>query len=390
MPVHATSLRSRALSWLARHETLVSGLLIGITLIAGLVLLDALPVDRGMQLLRSDVRQLGWLGLSAFATAFTLLTIYLWRRIRMRRLEQPDMHNDQRTIASRSPTWRLWALTGVTVIAVMLASFRSAIADVILALFGPPAVTMAETHAEDGSATFDHSTLDALLKTHVDEEGFVDYVALAGEHDQLNAYLKSLETAPFDDLSRDGKLAFLLNAYNAMMLDLVLDEWPVKDIIADIDQPFDKKRWKLAGAEVSLNDIEHERVRKNFKEPRIHWALVCGAFSCPKLRNEAFTADKLEDQLADQAEYVHRHPRYIAYDPNTGGDTIKLTSLYNWYGGDFEQASGSVLKHVAQYRPELQKRLDAENPPKIEFLDYSWLVNDISNRDKLEELGKQR
>ena len=224
----------------------------------------------------------------------------------------------------------------------------------------------------------DTAAYGALLARHVGDDGLVDYEALARDRGILDRYVAALGNVDLQAMGDDDRLATLINAYNAMMLQLVLDEWPVEDVVEDIDQPFEKARWTLAGEGVSLNDIEHDRVRGNYDEPRIHWALVCGAFSCPKLRSEAYRGDRLEEQLADQAEYVHGGPRYYRYD---GGETIEVTSLYDWYADDF--MDGDVLEYAAQYDPRLRQRLDAGNPPEVKFIDYSWAVNDVKNRDRL-------
>ncbi len=226
----------------------------------------------------------------------------------------------------------------------------------------------------------EHATLDAALAQHVDADGFVEYAALADNRDGLDEYLQSLATLDLSSIEGDEKLATLINAYNAFMLELVLDAWPIENVERDLEQPFEKKHFTLGGKDVSLNEVEHEMIRKEFDEPRIHWAVVCGAFSCPKLRSEAYTADKLEDQLQEQAEYVHNGPRYVEYD---GGDTIRLTPLYDWYAEDFND--GDALTYAAQFLPALKDRLDAGNPPAVEFLDYSWAVNDVSNREQLPE-----
>ncbi|MEL7238226.1 MAG: VTT domain-containing protein, partial [Planctomycetota bacterium] len=241
------------------------------------------------------------------------------------------MSNDQPNSSPRLQ-WSTLVLPGVAVLSLVSVACAGPISRAITGLFGPPAVTMVETHATAvDKADFDHGVFDELLRTHVDGDGFVDYAGLMKDRAKLDGYIADLAAAPFDDLGRDEKLALLMNAYNAYMLDLVLQHWPIENVTGDLPSPFDKKRWTLAGEKVSLNDVEHVMIRPNFKEPRIHWAVVSGAFSCPKLRNEAFTGANLEQQLADQTAYVHNGPRYIKYD---GGNTIEVTKLYDWYAGD--------------------------------------------------------
>lgn len=248
---------------------------------------------------------------------------------------------------------------------------------------GPPAVQIRELHDPVGTARFDHSSFDALLREQVTAEGgFVNYKALRTDSSTLDAYIESLATAPFGDMGRDEKLAFLLNAYNAFTLRLIVENKGV-DSITDIpaSRRWKAQRWKLAGKIVSLNDIEHRMVRPAFAEPRIHFALVCAAIGCPPLRAEAYTADKLELQLAEQTHYVHTHPRWLVH--SLGSGKIGLTQLYKWYGGDFVQVAGSILEFVAAARPDLAESLgptDGSNPPAISWLDYDWSLNSLENR----------
>lgn len=245
----------------------------------------------------------------------------------------------------------------------------------IAGLFGPPAVTLTETYKDKpGGPTFDHSAFDALLKRHVNAAGLVDYEGLKKDADLLNTYIASLAKAPIEEMGRDQRLALLINAYNAFTIRLILGHYPIKSI-KDIwtEKRWDDKRWNIAGHIWSLNQIEHEQIRPHFKEPHIHFALVCAAIGCPPLRNEAYTAERLEEQLQAQAVYVHTHDRWFQFDPKA--NTLKLTSLYSWYGGDFEQVAGSVVKYAARYSAPLQKALDAGHAPKVQFLDYDWSLN---------------
>ncbi|MBI5863089.1 MAG: VTT domain-containing protein [Planctomycetes bacterium] len=267
--------------------------------------------------------------------------------------------------------------------ALLVATFTAAVwskQDAIRGLFGPPTATLQEAYSgKSDDATFDHSQFDSLLRKHVSEGGWVDYEGLKADSANLDAYLASLEKAPFDKLGRDEKLALLINAYNAFTLRLILDHYPVKSIkdIPDAQRWADK-RWKIAGGTWSLNQIEHEQIRPKFREPRVHFALVCAAVGCPPLRAEAYTGTKLEAQIADQTRYVHTHERWFRFDSKSG--VVKLTKLYDWYGDDFKQVAGSVLAYAAKHSKELQAALDAKKPPRIEWLDYDWRLNSRENK----------
>ena len=251
---------------------------------------------------------------------------------------------------------------------------------VIRGLFGPPAVAMAESYSGlPGDAAFDHSTFDRLLKKHVSPDGWVDYQALAKDADQLEAYIKSVANAPIDQMDRNERLALLINAYNAFTLRLILDYYPLQSIKEiPTAKRWDDKRWQIGPYTLSLNQIEHEQVRPNFKEPRIHFALVCAAVGCPPLRNEAYAADRLEAQLDRQSRYVHSHARWLRFDPQHS-HVVHLTRLYNWYGGDFEQTAGSVLNFAARYAPALNHVLDNGGQPQVRWLDYDWSLNSREN-----------
>jgi uncharacterized membrane protein YdjX (TVP38/TMEM64 family) len=239
----------------------------------------------------------------------------------------------------------------------------------------PPAVVAHEAYADEaGGARFDHSVFDALLRQHVDPDGLVDYDALHREPEALDRYLSELANAPFAELGRDDKLALLINAYNAFTLRLILDFYPL-DSIRDIP---DRRRWKhvrwtLGGATFSLDQLEHERIRPHFAEPRIHFALVCAAIGCPPLRNEAYVGERLEAQLASQTKYVHAHDRWFQFD--SAANTVRLTSLYDWYGSDFLQQAPTVVDYAARHVPALQSALSAGRHPQVQWIDYDWRLN---------------
>lgn len=242
--------------------------------------------------------------------------------------------------------------------------------------FGPPHVELEESYAGvEGGTVFDHSSFDQLLGQLVDADGFVDYAGLEGRSAELDNYIAVLAEAPFDQMARDERLALLINAYNAFTLRLILDYYPT-DSIRDIPsaERWDAVRWTLAGGTYSLNQIEHELVRANFREPRIHFALVCAAVGCPTLRTEAYVGERLEEQLEDQTRHTHASERWVRYHPDD--NTIELTSLYEWYKDDFEQVAGSILDYAARYRQDLAADLEAGREIRVRFLDYDWSLNE--------------
>lgn len=224
-----------------------------------------------------------------------------------------------------------------------------------------------------GAAGFDHALLDGLLARHVDDDGWVDYEGLAREAAVLDRYIGLIAAARLDEMEPDERLALLINAYNAFTLRLILDHYPlasIKDIPAA--KRWAHRRWNVGGHSWSLDDIEHEQIRPAFREPRIHFALVCAAAGCPPLRDEAYTADRLEAQLEDQARRVHAGDRWLRYD---GGGTVFLTKLYDWYAADFEKEAGSVLAYAARYSAPLREALDAGTRVRIRWIEYDWALN---------------
>jgi hypothetical protein len=272
------------------------------------------------------------------------------------------------------------AVVPVAVLAVTLGLYGCA--RLATSLFGPPRVEAQEVYAEnEAGPAFDHGDFTALLAEHVDEAGWVDYAALLDGAGRLDRYLDSLAEAPFDRLGRDDKLALLINAYNAFTLRLVLDHWNGGELRSIRDIPADRRwkdrRWQVGGHTWDLDQIEHQEIRPKFREPRVHFALVCAAVSCPPLRREAYEAGRLDEQLDDQTRYVHRHGSWFRFDEERG--VVHLTSLYDWFRGDFEQAAGSVLEFAGRYSDELRKALDAGEKPETEWIDYDWSLNGLAN-----------
>ena len=217
----------------------------------------------------------------------------------------------------------------------------------------------------------DHTALDRVLTQHVDAAGYVDYNALAKDPSDLDAYIQQLAEADLAKLPDNARLATLINAYNAFTLRLILDHYNNGQLVSIMDIPEDQRwkaeRWNLGGQTVSLDGLEHGIIRKQFDEPRFHWAVVCAAVSCPPLRREAYTADKLDQQLAEQEAYVmnFNHPRFA----QRTAQGAAVTKLIEWYGPDF----GDGLAYT-------RKKLGLPANATITFIHYEWALNSKANK----------
>lgn len=240
------------------------------------------------------------------------------------------------------------------------------------------------------AASFDqkHTLWDELVQAHVRDKGSfsqVDYKAIIAEKAKLNRYLNSISNIPradFNRWSRDQRLAFLINAYNAFTVKLIVDHYPVKSI-KDIGSLFTnswkKKFFKLFGQQTHLDYIEHDLIRGNseFSEPRIHFAVVCASIGCPKLPAKAFTANNLETLLESGTiaflSDTSRN-RYVANKRK-----LQLSKIFDWYGKDFVPKYGSVQSFVAKYvtQDPAEQALITNKKVSLGFLDYDWSLNDI-------------
>ncbi len=220
-----------------------------------------------------------------------------------------------------------------------------------------------------------HDTWDVLLKKHVGSDGFVDYKGLVKDSAQLNNYIDLLSSAhPQKSWSKEEQMSFWINAYNAFTVKLIVDHYPVasiKDIkkgIPFVNTVWDIKFINIQGEIYDLNNIEHGILRKHYKDARIHAAVNCASYSCPQLRNEAFTAIKLENQLDDAM-------RTFVNDPlrnRVEADKAELSPIFSWFSGDFKDDAGSVRDFVNRYS-EVKLKPDE----KISHLDYDWTLNEV-------------
>lgn len=240
-----------------------------------------------------------------------------------------------------------------------------------------------------------HAPWSALLARHVvwNTEGTasaVDYDGFLRDRSALASYLDAVSAvtrSEFDVWAKDERRAFLINAYNAHTVELILTQYPKLESIRDLGSfftsPWKKDFFKLFGEAQTLDGIEHGLLRgaKDYDDPRIHFAVNCASVGCPALRPEAFRAADLDQQLEDQTQRFLRDRTRNRYDAKAG--TLFLSPIFDWYGKDFDKPfrrAASVAAFVALYREAIG--IDASTAARladgeigVEFLEYDWSLN---------------
>lgn len=236
---------------------------------------------------------------------------------------------------------------------------------------------------------FDHGAWDGLLQRHVHpvRDGVatqVDYGGMDRDRPRLTGYLDALTAVSETDFRRwprDERLAFLINAYNAWTVELVLTRWPdlesIKDLGSLLESPWTRRFIPLLGETRALDDIEHGMIRAKgaYDEPRIHFAVNCASIGCPALRPEAYSAVQLDAQLADATR------RFLADRSRNrlASGRLQVSSVFKWYGEDFDRAGGLraflAARGEALGLTEAQRQALRAGSFKIVYLDYDWRLN---------------
>jgi hypothetical protein len=245
-------------------------------------------------------------------------------------------------------------------------------------------------------AQFDHghAAWAALLKKHVqwlpdNKQSRVDYAAFKADRVALKMVLDAMSAVPkaeFDSWSQEQRMAFLINAYNAFTVELILSKYPdlksIKDLGSFVQSAWRKKFFTLLGEPRHLDWIEHEQLRPLYNDPRVHTAVNCASIGCPALRNEAFTAAKLDAQLDDgMARFLGDRTRN-----RVNGGQLEVNAIFKWFKEDFEkghQGFSKVEDVFAKFavqlsdKPEEQARLRDKTLP-VTHLDYDWSLNVVA------------
>ena len=254
--------------------------------------------------------------------------------------------------------------------------------------------------------SFDHSyaTYNSLLNRYV-KNARVNYEGFINSRAKFETFLRTLGSVDkdvFESWTEEQRLAFWINAYNAFTIKAIIDHYPIKrsftlvgifyapsDSILQIKGVWTKLQFRALGNMVTLDEIEHQILRKKFNEPRIHMAINCASISCPDLRNEAYTPEKLEEQLADASINFVNNPDKGVYVNEQSGK-VKLSKIFKWFGDDFINNYGSkklfnnyslkenaVLNFTSEYiESEEVKEYLMNNKLKIGYLGYDWHLNE--------------
>lgn len=225
------------------------------------------------------------------------------------------------------------------------------------------------------------NSFSSILKQKI-HQGEVDYRGLKKVENELDRYLKGFQDIKLEKMSVDERKTMWINAYNMFTLKLILKHYPLKSI-KEIPKSkrWDGRYWKIGTETLSLNDIEHKKLRP-MGDPRIHFAINCASYSCPDLSSELFEVHSLEQQLNQCMD------RFLL-DPNKGlkikrekgffwgeNTTLYISKIFSWFKVDFDKKSGSVLNYLKEYAPEkVRKQISKESEIKIKYLDYSWDLN---------------
>ena len=234
------------------------------------------------------------------------------------------------------------------------------------------AVNVSASEKDNPGAIF-----DSVLNRYVSADGLVDYKGLKKDK-EFKEYIEYLSnTDPRSLPSGKHRMAFWINAYNAFVIKGVLEEYPIKSVLKVGLIPhsfFKRKKFKTERGEITLQVLENEKLREAFREPRIHFVINCASISCPKLITEAYSTEKLEEQLEAQAvSFINDKSRNYLEKENK---VLYLSRIFKWYEGDFIKNGERITDYVARYLNPDDAEFVRNNEVVVKYLDYDWGVNE--------------
>ena len=260
--------------------------------------------------------------------------------------------------------------------------------------------------AAEAETEFNYEDYAYILNRFVDNAGMVNYKKLKENHRKLDIFaldLKDLNKHIYESWDPNSKIAFWINAYNALTLKVVIDHYPIKsslfksqlypkNSIKQIPGAWNRIFFRVMGKKMTLRHIEHKILRKEFNEPRIHMAIVCAAKGCPQLYNKPYTGQKLEEQLESRAKLFFADTKNLRI--NQKKRTVFFSSIFKWFAKDFDKAYGDdghfagykgqkvvILKFIAKHLKEGDKEwLKFKKRQAIKYLKYDWSLNEQQDK----------
>jgi hypothetical protein len=253
------------------------------------------------------------------------------------------------------------------------------------ALVAAALIVLATASPARAQAEPDYGPWDRILATYYDPAHGMDYAALkARDFAAVQKLRADLGRVNANALPPKARLAYWINVYNVNTVNTILENYPTKSIRDISTDPiirinvFKKPRVPYGGSMLSLNDVENEKIRAAFHDPRIHFAINCAARSCPPLRKEAYSGARLDAQLDEQARAFLNGPHGARYEPRNKGLKVHVTKIMDWFGDDFEKWGGGKAAFLRRYVPADKQRMIDAAGGSIDFNydDYDWSLND--------------
>ena len=231
------------------------------------------------------------------------------------------------------------------------------------------ATTLNSVSAQDLGTFYDD--VDAFMAKNV-ANGLVDYEGVKNAPAELDALLAQIATLDRAGLSPEDEKAYLINAYNVLVIKNIVDHYPTQSPTAE-NGFFDRDKFQVSGKSQTLDDVEKRDLFVKYPDARLHFVLVCAAIGCPQLIEKAYRGDMLEDQLENRTKLTLSNDYYVKAE--AGGDKVNISELFSWYKGDFVSDGVNEIDYINQYRDD-----QLPSNAKIGYITYDWQLNDSKKK----------
>ncbi|MBX2819006.1 MAG: DUF547 domain-containing protein [Rhodothermaceae bacterium] len=237
-------------------------------------------------------------------------------------------------------------------------------------LFFSVTLSIETAKGQDINAFYD--AVDAFMATHV-ADGLVDYAAIKDNPAELDKLVDTISTLDRGALAAGDEKAYLINAYNVLVIKNVVDNYPTNSPL-EVAGFFDRAKFEVSGSTYTLNELEKGDLFNAYPDARLHFVLVCAAIGCPELISEAYRSDTLDDMLTERTRVVLSNSKHVNTDEPAKKHNV--SELFTWYKKDFTEGGTDVIGYINQFRNE---PLDTDF--KLGTITYNWQLNDLKKKD---------